>query len=397
MSTLSETHATFAKALDLPLDTPSEKIAEQFNTVVAKLDHEKVERAMKSTFDSKEFKDFIEAEIRELAKHTLDVKKRFETIRNDLDLFDGKKYKKKDGSDVETLKPGWEALYNTYLSLVKSSTDEARELKALCDEYVEMIVPMAKDKGSSLDDLIKYAEDYRDRTQVHGTKAQWYATEFEKLRLGVEAYPNKIDLAIGDAEAGLDEQIKVVKKKISDVELKIAEQNAFISRCELTEKAAGGAAIGSVILGNVFPVLAPLAGLVLLGSLLSIAGAEIAMAIKKAQLNTSLSELSSLKRDLFNLECKQKELAALKSKLQGSKGDIQFIAQKIGALANFWHAVFSDAELVLKKLKLAKTNASEFTVRQALGTRMAGDIYISMSDVLGLYAGQLNELNPEKK
>lgn len=64
---------------------------------------------------------------------------------------------------------------------------------------------------------------------MHGTKAQWYATEFEKLRLGVEAYPNKIDLAIGDAEAGLDEQIKVVKKKISDVELKIAEQNAFVS------------------------------------------------------------------------------------------------------------------------------------------------------------------------
>ena len=76
-----------------------------------------------------------------------------------------------------------------------------------------------------------------------------------------------------------------------------------MARCRLGQAITGGIMVGSVILACIFPVLAPAAGWILLvrlipfpwqityvaqGGFLTLAGAEIAYQVKKAQLNGKL-------------------------------------------------------------------------------------------------------------
>jgi len=95
-----------------------------------------------------------------------------------------------------------------------------------------------------------------------------------------------------------------------------------------------------------------------------------------------------------NLDAAQEKIPTeLRQQLAESQGKFTTITQQLAALANFWQWVQNDLQGALVNIgNIDPENVSTYALKSRAGPRLAGSVYIGLSQVLGTYISQMTLL-----
>ncbi|TFK63393.1 hypothetical protein BDN72DRAFT_847647 [Pluteus cervinus] len=353
---------------------------------------DKVVRALISAFDNKEITAHFGDEIKNMAKTTREIKRGFEQVSQDLKPFDDRKFTKADGSPVAPLRLIWDGYYEEYKTLLRTSREDAMNLKLICDHYLELVVPALEEPTVSARELKDIAVDYKEQTIPHDRTSKFYTDIFGSLSRRMTNFQTIIKDALSGAKGGITADISKLEGQVQELRDEINRHRELISnlvkKAEEDERAWEERAreerhsFGYRIT-SLFQIVAPVT---LKPHFNDAHSAERNK--REGAIQDKESVLAPLESQLVDLKRQQHDFPELERTLGACDGKIGSIALKVGAIGEFWNAVNMDAEMIIKKLNivLASNSASGlFALRQELGERGVAAIYISLRDALTHY------------
>jgi len=264
-----------------------------------------------------------------------------------------------------------------YDEVLNNSHSDAIKIKAVCDSYIQTILPMLGDLNMSINGVKVELQNFIAHTVDSEKRALSSADEFDKLRFDLGSHKHFIYHTLARVEVvdprvpGLENTIKELESQISEAEKLIASTMniAFDSR-----------STGIRILLAWCPPLADIVTRQLKG-----VGESKLSAPKKLQ-----SDLQDREIELAKLLSRATTLSELITDLQSSESAFQAIIKQVGALSNFWTSVRADCQGAIEHLNKVETveTVSEYGLKKALGPRLAGSVYIILSNTLSIYVGR---------
>jgi len=353
------------------------------------------DRAFNTIMDSDKNISLVKEHIETLAIETLSVRAAFEEILHLLKDFDEMKFKDENNKEMAPIQNGWDALHIRYNALLDISKSDAVLIKGVCDKYIQIILAMLDDKSVTKEALLKELDYFIKETEKKQKSAKSDADAWDQLRLDVLGYQKTIEHAFSVANAGVDKT--AVKNEIARLELKIAEAQKFINGCWI----AGGVGLAATVGGAILCCFCPLAAILFVGGLLTMTGSAIALSVKQSEMNTDKEELKKQQLELTRLEnleaAREKKLTELRQQLADSQGKFTTITRQLAALANFWQSVQSDLAGALTHIgDIDPKEVSIYGLKSRAGPRLAGSVYIVLSQVLGTYISQMTKLEENK-
>ncbi|KZT43376.1 hypothetical protein SISSUDRAFT_1057777 [Sistotremastrum suecicum HHB10207 ss-3] len=316
------------------------------------------------------------------------IKTNFERVSSTLQLYDGK------GHAGNPMKPDWDKLYEEYKVLIAKSKDAARDGKAYADEYLEIVLPLANHATETYEMKIATIDGFIAKVTETATSAESLTKEFKDLETKVNAFQTKLDHNIVETEAKTTEDIVKCKKEIHDLEAEIkklesmsATAFSFLGVGSGTGALGGGLVCAAGAAGAAAFLLPLGVGLLVVGALVAL-GAGITAIVAQVKLKSAGNDLAAKKSELLELEAKQRNLEALKSRLENALKDMGEIGVRLGSLSDIWKYIAQDANDVKKHLVKAKGSDATKLVSEA-EIEKATALYDALSRVLGNYAAQL--------
>jgi len=113
----------------------------------------------------------------------------------------------------------------------------------------------------------------------------------------------------------------------------------------------------------------------------------------EAESETLKSQLRE-KENLGRLRRQEKKLKKFIANFNASEGALQGLILHVGALSYFWEAVRADCQSATIHLTRvdAREATTEFQIRTALGTELAGSAYLILSETLATYSREFSSL-----
>ncbi|TFK60504.1 hypothetical protein BDN72DRAFT_524722 [Pluteus cervinus] len=187
-------------------------------------------------------------EIKDMANTARDIRNRFRQVSVYLEAFDDGHYKREDGSPVGQLRPTWEGYYEEYKTLLRNSTSSAMDLKCICDDYLEIIVPAYKDKSIGSAEFKDIVEIYKAKTIAHERTSDFYAqafedlsrklTNFKHLEKVLRACDDKIDTtagALGAFWSAVNGDVRLLVEKLDTAIAANTADGTLVSRPHISE------------------------------------------------------------------------------------------------------------------------------------------------------------------
>ncbi|TFK63412.1 hypothetical protein BDN72DRAFT_902441 [Pluteus cervinus] len=412
-------------------------ILSQIQNAASNVPPEQFVRAFSSCFDNEDIKVQFEAEIKHMADTIRRTKAGFEEVGVHVSEIDNIHYKRRDGSEPEPLQPTWEAYSEDFKAHLHHSSDSAKHLQLLCRDYIDTVLPAVHDPTMTDKDLKGIAEHWQDSMTFQEKPVEEYRVAFEDLKRNVTDFKIALKAAADDGKYVYTEHNRLAWQ-ITELQALLYQQgrNAPVWVADGFAANEFGAETGNET-GSAFgfgvalllSAIAPFSmGAAVLDTLSGFGGASVSsfggagvssfggagvsnfggtgassfggasvsgFGVTTAPITDTYSinkaQLENLKKR-FELNREQKrKFMAFESRLAECYEKIDFVATKMGTFAAFWSAVHLDAQFIHKKLNNAinaNTRFGTFQVRQALGEKYAGDIYIALRQVLECYIVQ---------
>jgi len=180
-----------------------------------------------------------------------------------------------------------------------------------------------------------------------------------------------------------DPRIPELRRTIKELKTRITEADQLIASTLRIALINRSIAVTSILLAW----CPPLANIV--ARRLKSVGDSKLSALKKLQ-----SDLQDRETELDKLLSRMTTLPELIADLKSSESSFQAIITQVGALSNFWISVRADCQGAIEHLNKVETaqTISLYGLKKALGPRLAGSVYIILSQTLRVYVGRLTKL-----
>ncbi|TFK63403.1 hypothetical protein BDN72DRAFT_847669 [Pluteus cervinus] len=346
-------------------------------------------------------------EITDIARTVRDIRNRFEQVSSDLKSFDDRHLKKADD-----LRSTWDGYYEEYKTLLRDSHKDALNLKLICDEYLETLLPALEEDDIEAEELEGIATDYKQKTTPQEKTSHPYAKALDALSSNLTNFRTTIGSALAEAKAGIDAQISSLEGQVEKLKEVIREQqdlvNAALKKVAEIEAARASLSSGipkkssqskpkernlvSAILTKVTDIGASVASApppsADAPTEAAAAAAAAAVVDAKGQLKDSEEKLASLESQIAGLKAEQQAFPELEKILEACDNKIGSISLKVGTFGDLWIAVNTDANHTTTKLQSGTDD--KIALRRELKERDVTSLYTALQQALTHYAFEAN-------
>ncbi|TFK63408.1 hypothetical protein BDN72DRAFT_902437 [Pluteus cervinus] len=161
----------------------------------------------------------ITSEVAQLAARNHPTREAFEEFGRLLRDFDNRRFTRADKTLVEGLNPVWDGYYQDFQTIFRESVAETREIKFICDDYLEMVLPAIDEGGLNTTDLREIAAEYKEKLARHERIFEYHQGQFDKLGRDLRDFNSKVNEAILLAKRGLDEPTAAGQRREELVQL----------------------------------------------------------------------------------------------------------------------------------------------------------------------------------
>ncbi|KAF6744317.1 hypothetical protein DFP72DRAFT_929721 [Ephemerocybe angulata] len=269
----------------------------------------------------------------------------------------------------------WSNYNQRWVDHLALSRDVASEHMSVLKRFDKIFITMVESIQTDQDRLDVIAELGQFTNEDHDRSLEM-SQGFLNLKRDVEDFTTRFDAWVETTSAELEERAKELQVEIENInkELQSLDKQIQDATAALLASAAGAATMIGVI------------GLVVAGTTVAVL---IAQRIAKGK------ELSSKKKELEDVNRKQKELAKIKSDFDGLRPDIALICEKLVLFAEIWSSVRSQTVQFQETLKGGMDALTNIRFKAEL--RLARELCTPLTEGLEKYATSLVKYYSSKK